>query len=299
MGSANTGSITAEDGTCIEFTVQGTGPGLLLTNGLTTTDLFWKYLIPRWQSHYTIVTWDLPGHGISSPARSEYTATIEAQPALMAKVMDAVGLTTAIQGAFSVGCQIALEMARQFPERCDALLLLLGAAQHVLSTTRLPIPGPLLLRLLRDTPDEYFVPFARGFASLAKTALSFHGARAIGLVGKQASRRDIDDMTEHLSVLDPGTIRRMAASAEAHSAFNVLGSLTMPLLIMAGDRDPFAPAQTVGWPMHRAAPTSEFVRLKHGTHTALLDDPEPIAEIVEQFLARRLNQPALTDDRPA
>jgi len=299
VSAANTGSITAEDGTVIAFSVQGAGPGMLLTNGLTTTHLFWKYLAPRFTPHYTVVMWDLPGHGVSGPARSEFTATIEAQPALMAKILDAVGLESAVQGAFSVGCQVALEMARQYPERCDALLLLLGAAQHVLSTTKLPIPGPLLLRFLRDTPDTYFVPFARAFAQLAHTELSFHLARAIGLVGKDASRRDIDEMTGHLSRVDPGTIRRMAASAEAHSAFDILPSLRMPILIVAGDRDPFAPTAEVGLPMHLAAPNSELVRLARATHTALLEDPEAIGELVDQFLARRLGPRAIRADHPA
>lgn len=279
-------SVTADDGTRIEYTVQGSGPALVLTNGLTTTHLFWKYLIPRWLPHHTIVTWDLPGHGTSGPARSDYSATIEAQPGLLARVLDAANIESAVQVAFSVGCQVALEMARQYPKRCDALVLLFGSAGRVLSTTKLPVPGPLLLRLLRDTPDTYFEPFARQFARLATLDISYHAGRLFGLLGERAPRRDIEEMMEHMLSIDPGTIRRMAASAEAHSAFDILGSLTLPMLIVAGDRDPFAPAAQVGVPMHRAAPSSQLARLKHATHTALLDQPEEIAELVENFLLR-------------
>jgi 3-oxoadipate enol-lactonase len=279
-------SVTADDGTRIEYTVQGSGPALVLTNGLTTTHLFWKYLLPRWLPRHTVVMWDLPGHGTSGPALSDYSATIEAQPDLLTRIMDKEGITSAVQVAFSVGCQVALETARQHPQRCDALVLLLGAAGHVLSTTRLPIPGPLLVRLLRDTPDRYFEPAARQFARLATADVSYFAGRAFGMLGERAPRRDIRDMMEHMLCIDPSTIRRMAASAEAHSAFDILGSLTLPILIVAGDRDPFAPAERVGVPMHHAAPTSELVRLKDATHTALLDQPDEIAEIVGAFLMR-------------
>jgi pimeloyl-ACP methyl ester carboxylesterase len=279
-------SVTAADGTRLEYTVQGSGPAIVLTNGLTTTHLFWKYLVPRWLDHHTVVMWDLPGHGTSGPARSDYSATIEAQPDLLARVMDAAGVESAVQMGFSVGCQISLEMARQHPERCSALVLLLGSAGRVLSTTKLPVPGPVLLRLLRDTPDRLFEPLARGFAQLATADISYHAGRAFGMLGARAPRRDIRDMMEHMLLVDPGTIRRMAASAEAHSAFDILGSLELPMLIVAGDRDPFAPAEEVGMAMHRAAPRSEFVLLEGGTHTALLDDPDPIAAIIQAFLAR-------------
>jgi len=288
-------SITADDGTRIEYTVQGTGPALVLNNGLTTTHLFWKYLAPRWLEQYTVLKWDLPGHGTSSPAASERSATIEGQPDLLARVMEDAGIQHGVQVGFSVGCQVALEMARQYPQRCDAMVLLFGAACHVLSTTRLPVPAPLLSRVLRETPDRYFTPLARGFANLATQEISYRAGRAFGMLGPKAPRRDIQEMMEHMLSVDPATIRRMAVSAETHSAMDVLASLQVPVLIVAGDRDPFAPATEVGERMHHAAPTSEFVLLEGGTHTALLEQPEQIADIVEDFLTRhgitKVNRP--------
>jgi pimeloyl-ACP methyl ester carboxylesterase len=64
--------------------------------------------------------------------------------------------------------------------------------------------------------------------------------------------------------------------------------LRVPLLIMAGDVDPFAPSELVGVPMHAAAARSVLVRLPRGTHTALLEEPELIAKTVEDFTAGTL-----------
>jgi pimeloyl-ACP methyl ester carboxylesterase len=202
--------------------------------------------------------------------------------------MDAAGVERGVQLGFSVGCQIVLEMMRQFPQRCAGLVLLFGAAGHVLSTTRLPVPAPLLLRLLRDTPDRLFTPLFAAFARLCMQDFSAWGARKLGLIGSCVSAQDIQEMTEHLGVLDPPTFRRMAISAEQHAAFDVLGQLRVPTLIMAGDRDPFAPPEKVGIPAHRAAPGSELVCLPRATHTALLDEPDAIRSLIDRFLARRL-----------
>lgn len=280
------GTIEGEDGTRVSYEVEGQGPALVLTNGLTTTSTFWKYLKPHWASRYRVLTWDFPGHGASSPARSPASATIEGQPALLSRVMDAASIDCAVHIGFSVGCQVVFEMYKQRPERCRALVALLGSAGHVLSTTRLPIPSPALQALLRHTPDSVFSPCFRAFARAANSRSGQQLGRRLGLVGPSALDGDLQEVTQHLTTLDPATMRAMACSAEAHSAFDVLPHLRVPLLILAGDKDPFAPAETVGVRMHQKAPRSELVRLPHGTHTALLEDFEEIGREVDRFLAR-------------
>src|SRR5690349_15004882 len=63
------GSVQGSDGTEVSYELVGNGPALVLTNGLTTTSTFWKYLQPRWAPHHSVLTWDFPGHGKSAPAR--------------------------------------------------------------------------------------------------------------------------------------------------------------------------------------------------------------------------------------
>jgi haloacetate dehalogenase len=74
--SINDRELRAPDGTRIAYAIAGSGPALVLTNGLTTTTTFWKYLRPIWLQRHTIVTWDMPGHDNSGPAASDAGATI-------------------------------------------------------------------------------------------------------------------------------------------------------------------------------------------------------------------------------
>lgn len=119
-------TLIARDGTRIAYAVAGEGSAFVLTNGLTTTTSFWKYVRPIWLRNHTVITWDLPGHGRSGPAQSAATARVEAQPELMMGILDALAIERAVHIGWSTGCQLVLEAYRQFPERCSRLALLFG-----------------------------------------------------------------------------------------------------------------------------------------------------------------------------
>jgi pimeloyl-ACP methyl ester carboxylesterase len=278
----------APDGTEIAYRVEGEGPDLVLTNGLTTTLNFWERLHARWSRQHRVLSWDLPGHGDSSPARSEPAARLPEQAEVIVRLMDAAKMDAAIQVGWSTGCQIVLETYRRHPQRCKALVLLLGSAGRVLSTTELGLPGHIIDGLVRRTPAPVFGGLVRLFALGARGPGSQRVARALGLIGPTTSARDAARIIEHLGQLDARTVQIMIASAEQHSAWELLHAIEVPVLIATGGRDPFAPAATVGAVMHDRCPRSELLRLPSGTHTALIDHAEEIGEAVDQFLRRRV-----------
>jgi len=283
-------TVLAPDKTEIAYSVTGRGPALMLTNGLTTSSFFWKYLQPRWRETHTVITWDLPGHGRSAPARSDASVTVEGLPAIMARVMDAAGIATATHIGWSVGCQIVLEFYKQLPQRCQALCTMFGPAEHALSTLSLPIPGSWLHAWLNHGHGDVSALIVQRLAKVAALPGGPSLLRAIGLVGKDTQSADVRQLIADLGHMHSSSGQRLALSVQAHSAFDVLARLHVPLLILAGDRDPFALPARVGDRMHRSAPLSEFVRLAAGTHTALLDHAEQIADLVDDFLARRLSR---------
>jgi pimeloyl-ACP methyl ester carboxylesterase len=279
-------TFVARDGTRIAYTVAGEGSAFVLTNGLTTTTTFWKYVRPIWLRNHTVITWDLPGHGQSGPAQSAATARVEAQPELMIGILDALDVKRAVHVGWSTGCQLVLEAYRQFPARCARLALLFGPAGRVLETTRLPRLGPLFERCVRVAPPAAF----EVLCALVSRALLAPGSIPLGrklqLIGEHTRESDVRQVLEHIGTVHPRTLREMLLSLQSHSAQSLLPHLRVRLLILAGDEDPFAPSELVGVPMSAAASGSELVRLPHGTHTALLDEPAWIARVVEEFAAR-------------
>jgi pimeloyl-ACP methyl ester carboxylesterase len=261
---------------------------LVLTNGLTTSSLFWKYLRPILLQRHTVITWDLPGHGASGPARSPRTARVHAQPRLIAQIMDCVGVSRAVHVGWSTGCQVALESYRQFPGRALGIALLLGGAGPVLNRTRLPLPGPVIERLVRAMPATLFElsVFAISRAMRLQGAVAL--GRALGLIGPRATNEDMRQVIQHIGEVDASSLRSMLISLQEHSARSILAGLRVPLLIVSGDKDPFAPSALVGIPVHQSVPNSQLVRMPEGTHTALLEEPRLIAERVEAFVTRCL-----------
>lgn len=284
-------SVYAPDGTKIAYSVAGTGPAVMLTNGLTTTTYFWRHVRRILLDRHTVIAWDYAGHGASDPASGASSAEIAGQPSIMARIMDAAGIERAAHIGWSVGCQVVLEMLRQHPERFTAAGLLFGPSEHALTHTALAIPGaqiaallhhpdaPRLFELLQHCTQVVNLP---GWPSL----LRLHR-----LISHRTQPEDLDEILRLFRLGDPVTMCRLACSAEAHSAREVLAEARIPLLIMGGGKDPFAPLHTVAEVMHRRAADSELVTLPEATHTALLDQPEEVAAAIERFLARRTSAP--------
>ncbi len=285
----NDRTVLAPDGTTIAYGVRGSGPAIVLTNGLATSSYFWKYLAPHWAARHTVITWDMPGHGQSGPARSDACATVEGMPLLMERVMQAAGVECAVQIGWSVGCQVVLEMYRQRPTRCQALVLLFGPAAHALSGTRLPLSGSALDMLLRGPAGSAFANVLLRGAQLARLPGVVNIVRQLRLVGT-ASDEDVHGLIREMLHIHAPTARKLACSAEDHSGLDVLRRTAVPLLIMAGDRDPFAPPTSIGERMHELAKGSEFVRLPEGTHSALLDHVPQISGAVDTFLRQRVER---------
>jgi pimeloyl-ACP methyl ester carboxylesterase len=275
-------SIIAADGTRITWREHGEGPPLVLCNGITTSDFFWRRLMPRWCAHRRVITWDYKGHGESAPARTAGGTAIAALADDLRRVLDAAGIERAPVIGFSMGSQVMLEA---WPlGRFTAMVSLLGTAGRLFDTA-LPPFGPVLQRLLTGIPSPGVHAAMRGLG----TAMYAPGAallvRALGYTG-HVPERDIAAFREHFARLDPQTVAAIARAAGEHDARELLPQLDVPLLIVAGDRDRFAPAATVGVPMAEAAPRAELVRLPYATHTALFEHPMELALAIEGFFAR-------------
>jgi len=176
------------------------------------------------------------------------------------------------------------ELYRRNPARCSALVALLGAAGHVLSTAKLPLGRDALYGLLRYTPEKLFSPVFRAMMKSADADRAVAIGKRSRLIGRDTAHSDARRFLAHLRTLDPTTVQRMAASVEDHSAHHVLPHIDVPVLVVAGDLDPYAPAEHVGIPLHRAIRGSELLRLPRGTHTALLDHAAVIGNRVEEFV---------------
>jgi pimeloyl-ACP methyl ester carboxylesterase len=112
------------DGVNIHYDVAGDGPALILTHGYSSTGQMWDGQIEPLAKHFTVITWDMRGHGRSDYPADPAQYSEEATVADMAALLDAVGAKDAIVGGLSLGGYMSLAFHRAHPERTRALLII-------------------------------------------------------------------------------------------------------------------------------------------------------------------------------
>jgi len=281
----NSRSLRAKDGTRIAWDRIGDGPALVFANGFTTSNFFWKRVIPPLAQRHTCVTWDYKGHGNSQPARTRAGTRMEAAVDDLRRVMDAAGLEHATLVGFSMGCQVVLEAWRHIPQRIDALVATLGPYRAMLDTVFHPRIGGTIHWLMRHAGDRTAPLALRAMSAIVLQPWSYRAGQRLDMVGPAAPREDIREYVEHFATLDAITVRDMGLHAAAHTAGDLLHTIRVPVLIISGENDVFAPA-FLGDDMYAAIPNSDLVHLPGGTHTSLFEHPDVIIRSIEIFLLK-------------
>lgn len=268
--------VRSADGTSIRaWCNDGDGPAVLLCNGLGTPPEAWPRLVSQ-DSGYRVVSWYHRGLGGSERPADPARVRVEDHTDDARAVLDAFGLETASVVGWSLGVNVAFELALEQPARVAGILAVAGvpggsysslfatygvprrlrAPLGRLGSRLLPIVGPLLPVLLASVPPwhELLAPAAtRGPAREAA-----HPG-ALGAVLREFAHHDWS-WYRHLSV----------ALAE-HAPLDVSG-VRCPVTFLAGRFDSLVDVADV----RRAARSLPGARFREllGTHFLPLQYPE-------------------------
>ncbi|WAJ46658.1 alpha/beta hydrolase [Mycobacterium sp. Aquia_216] len=110
------------NGGAISYTQSGTGPVVLLIHGLGGTRRTWQPLIPGLARTHTVIAPDLPGHGLSDPPTGDYSLGTHA--CAMRDLLLTLGHPRAAIVGHSLGGGVALQVAYQFPQRIERVVLI-------------------------------------------------------------------------------------------------------------------------------------------------------------------------------
>ncbi len=108
------------DGTSIHYWLGGqpNAPTVVLTHGATIDHHEWDATVPVLATRYSVLAWDVPGHGLSRPARFSVTEAI----ACLLAILDAVGVRQASFVGHSLGGNIHQELVFSHPERVVSMV---------------------------------------------------------------------------------------------------------------------------------------------------------------------------------
>jgi len=118
---AGPGTIAAPDGVEIAYTVSGEGsPALVFIHGWMCDQTFWAAQVKEFSGSNTVITIDLPGHGLSGMDREGWP--MMAYGADVQAVVEHFGLNDVVLIGHSMGGPIALEAARLMPDQVIAVV---------------------------------------------------------------------------------------------------------------------------------------------------------------------------------
>ena len=281
----------SRDGAPVAYRVYGEGePTVVVCNGIGCNQAFVDPLIQDLARRYRTVIWDYRGHVDSPVPRDPRRVTMDACIEDLEAVMAALPGEQAVLAGFSMGVQIILEYYGRHPEQVLGLVPMLGACEHPLRTFfylgRL-FEGvvPAALGAVRRRPKL----LQRVWSGVLSGPWMFPVAKATAIHRRAASREIFDSWCAHLAGIDVETFLQLGVYLGQHSAKHVLERVTVPCLVVAGERDNFTPLRVLRR-LHAQIPGAQWFSVKEGTHGALFEFPEEINPRVHNFLAEHFGK---------
>lgn len=257
----------------------GEGPAIVLVHGITARSWTWRSVGPRLAERYTVLAPDMLGHGESAKPRGDYS--LGAYASGVRDLMMVLGIDQATFVGHSLGGGVAMQLAYQFPERCERLVLVSsgGLGREVSPLLRAAVlPGSeVVLPLLASTG---LLEVGRRVGN-ALAAIGLRPATDVEEIARgHASLQDAEARAAFLhtlrSIVDPGG-QRVDARDRLYLAEQV------PTLFMWGENDSVIPARH-GREALDLVPGSRLELFEGTGHHPHLDDPDRFVRALQEFV---------------
>ncbi len=226
----------------IYYELAGAGPPVILIHGLGGSTRWWRHSIPAFSRHFRVHAIDLIGFGASRPGRF----VLDDAGFRLVRWMDRLTIARAHIVGHSMGGYIAAEMAADFPDRIDKLVLVNAAAMPLES-------GPRLL------------------------------ARRLKIDWRTFPMRLVPILLQDTWRAKPWTIWNAARQLLSRDLRPKLNRIRASTLVVAGAHDTLIPASD-SEALSRIIPNAAYTCLPNSGHNCLWDRPIEFNEAVIRFL---------------
>jgi pimeloyl-ACP methyl ester carboxylesterase len=267
------------DGTAVNYVDIGAGdrPPVVFVHGLGGQWQNWLQNIPRAAQERRVIALDLPGFGLSPMPDDEITITGYGR--VVNTLCDRLGLPLVELVGNSMGGFISAEVAIQFPQRVDRLILVSAAGITSASLDRRPIET---LGRIATALTHWSAPLDRKIASRAKArhlALAFV-ARHPSLLAPDFAYEGFFKGTDK-----PGFKDALLACL-GYDFRERLPEIGVPTLIVWGEQDSIIPVKDAH-EFERLIPDSRKVVMAQTGHISMAERPVAFNDLMMDFLAER------------
>jgi pimeloyl-ACP methyl ester carboxylesterase len=263
----------------VSYRMAGEGPTIVLVHGLALSSTTWRYVMPALAERYRVVAPDLLGHGKSGKPRGDYS--LGAFASGIRDLLVALDIQQATFVGHSLGGGIAMQLAYQFPERCDRLVLVAagGLGKEVNSWLRaVSLPGaeyvlPVILTPWIRQRAEWVGGIFRRLGWQPNPSLDQVWSSYTALGDRSAQQAFVHTVR--------GVIDLAGQRVSAHDRLYLAASI--PTLIVWGEDDRVIPVAHAHQ-THESIPGSKIAVLPEAGHFLPFEQPEWFTEVLLDFL---------------
>ena len=279
-------------------------PWLILCHGYGGTFNTWEPIAHRLAARMRIVMWDYRGMHHSDTPEDTACLRVEDHVRDLAAIIAREKIDAAFIGGWSVGVQVALEAWRRLAHgdtfTVRGLMLVCGAYERILHEARgggrvAQLQSRAMLRAV--SAADRALPVIRGpLKRIAGSPMALPMAERLGICTGQPPElipaiRSILDMNLRQYM-------QMIRLADDHQTSHFLAEIDVPVLVVAGGRDPLTPLPIAQRLVEQLPDATLFIE-PAGTHYALVEFPGEIAAAfsahVDATVAPRRSSPPATE----
>ncbi|WP_164660097.1 alpha/beta fold hydrolase [Tropicibacter sp. Alg240-R139] len=247
-----------------DYTVQGDGPPLFLIHGIGAARNTWARALPKLTRHFTVITYDLRGHGVSPMPGGAFglDELVNDLEALCARI----GYEQAHFAGHSLGGMIGPAYALKYPDRVLSLGLLSTAAFRTKDDSA-KVWGVVHAMEEKGIPQVLETLTARWFTD---GFLSSH---------PDVVRNRLKQVTE----TDPDVFLNVFRIYAGTEMAPWLHQVSAPSLVLTGENDGGCNPR-LNRLIDKALPSSELVILPGLRHSILLEAGDAVADDLIRFI---------------
>lgn len=261
------------------------GPAILILDGIGCAGWAFERSLPTLSEHHRVVLMHYRGHGKSPDPPRPWRLSIPVLADDAAAACEHLGLRSVVAVGFSMGFPVALELYRRHRHLVAGLLSLAGPSGRVLTSFQGTQAFGRLLPLAVATTRIAHDLTTRVWRKLLPSQLSREISLRSGQVNAdRIEAADLELYMRGIAAMNPELFVTLLDEAHRHSAADVLPSIAVPTLVVAGARDSFVPLATMR-ALAFAIPRVQWKVYPDATHALPAEYPLEIAREILDFVA--------------
>jgi pimeloyl-ACP methyl ester carboxylesterase len=283
--------ITRPDGTKIhvEYYGQVVGPAIVFVHGWNTSIKNWYYQRKHFSKDYRLIMVDLPGMGKSSrPSGNDYSLPKIA--ADLNAVIEHTGAYNSVLWGYSSGGMTILALLAKYKDSLEGQVkgVILEHSLHsnvikhkflrkLMAVTKTVMFTPLCVLLIMLSPVFWvarWMSYLNGNSHVLMRWLAFSGTQ---------TQKQLDFSTLLFTQSSPVVMARALLAMLRYDVCKELGSINIPTLIIAANRDRLAGLGTSRY-LQENIPAAQLVQVEPGNHLSLIERHKEVNAAADQFI---------------